>query len=209
MTNRFLALLALTLCNLFSTPAFCWNGLEHMEVAAIAWEQLTPTAKIRAGRLLRLNPLYDSWIDNVVDADRDRVAFIKASKWADVIKRLSPYQPDGLSGSNGNRPSPDAKSRQNIGYKDTLQHKYWHFIDMPFSTDQTELHDPDTPNIETQINTFRDTLGAQSRVDDDVRSYDLVWLIHLVGDVHQPLHTAQRFTREHPEGDAGGNLVAR
>jgi hypothetical protein len=40
-----------------------------------------------------------------------------------------------------------------------------------------------------------------------VKSYDLVWLLHLVGDVHQPLHAASRFIQSQPQGDAGGNKV--
>ncbi len=36
---------------------------------------------------------------------------------------------------------------------------------------------------------------------------DLVWLLHLVGDVHQPLHCATRVSKGNPDGDAGGNAV--
>src|ERR1700730_12872831 len=61
-------------------------------------------------------------------------------------------------------------------------------------------------NVQTQIPMFRSALRATSGASDDVRSYDLVWLIHLVGDVHQPLHTTSRFTHEQPKGDAGGTL---
>jgi hypothetical protein len=178
-----------------------------MEVAAIAWEELTPTAKVAAGKLLRLNPLYASWIDNVAPVEHDRIAFIKSAKWADVIKRLSPYQPDGMAGSNGNRPLPGPDAVRNIGYADHLQHKYWHFIDVPFSPDQTQLALPDIPNIQTQIAALRAALSQTSGASDEIRSYDLVWLIHLLGDVHQPLHTTARFTHDHPEGDQGGNLV--
>jgi S1/P1 Nuclease len=35
----------------------------------------------------------------------------------------------------------------------------------------------------------------------------LAWLFHLVGDIHQPLHTAQLFTVEYPKGDRGGNEI--
>jgi hypothetical protein len=35
----------------------------------------------------------------------------------------------------------------------------------------------------------------------------LAWLFHLVGDIHQPLHTAQIFTAEYPKGDRGGNEI--
>jgi hypothetical protein len=32
-------------------------------------------------------------------------------------------------------------------------------------------------------------------------------MLHLVGDIHQPLHAVSRFTQESPEGDLGGNRV--
>ena len=36
----------------------------------------------------------------------------------------------------------------------------------------------------------------------------LCWVLHLVGDLHQPLHCAALFDRAHfPEGDKGGNSV--
>ena len=37
------------------------------------------------------------------------------------------------------------------------------------------------------------------------RPLRFAWLFHLVGDVHQPLHTAQLFTVDYPKGDRGGN----
>jgi hypothetical protein len=47
----------------------------------------------------------------------------------------------------------------------------------------------------------------RSAASDDVKSYDLAWLEHLVGDVHQPPHAVSRFTHEAPAGDRGGNSV--
>ena len=43
-------------------------------------------------------------------------------------------------------------------------------------------------------------LPALSGASDDVRSYDLVWILHLVGDAHQPLHAVGRFTASIPSG---------
>jgi hypothetical protein len=37
------------------------------------------------------------------------------------------------------------------------------------------------------------------------RAIDLAWLLHLVGDIHQPLHSSARVTELEPEGDRGGN----
>ena len=33
------------------------------------------------------------------------------------------------------------------------------------------------------------------------KAIELAWLFHLVGDIHQPLHTGQIFTLDYPDGD--------
>jgi hypothetical protein len=43
--------------------------------------------------------------------------------------------------------------------------------------------------------------------DPERKAIALAWLFHLVGDIHQPLHTAQLFTVEYPNGDRGGNEI--
>ena len=43
--------------------------------------------------------------------------------------------------------------------------------------------------------------------DAERKAIALSWLFHLVGDVHQPLHTAQLFTVEYPNGHRGGNEI--
>ena len=183
-----------------SGTASAWNSAGHMMVAAVAYEKLTPAAHTRVTSLLRLNPDYSKWVEHASGADRDEVAFVMAATWPDEIKSERDYHNDG------ERPSgPDAA--RNIGYEDHLQHRYWHFIDLPFSTDHTPLLQPPVPNAQTQIALFRRTLKS-SEASDALKSYDLVWLLHLVGDVHQPLHTTSRFTQSQPEGDAGGNRVA-
>jgi hypothetical protein len=40
--------------------------------------------------------------------------------------------------------------------------------------------------------------------DGEQRTIALAWLFHLVGDIHQPLHTAQLFTADYPQGDKAG-----
>ena len=58
----------------------------------------------------------------------------------------------------------------------------------------------------TELTLLRDALASPSTTDD-IKSYDLVWLIHLVGDVHQPLHAVARFRHNNTDGDNGGNDV--
>jgi hypothetical protein len=81
-----------------------------------------------------------------------------------------------------------------------------HFTDLAFSPAGTRLEAPASPNLRTQIATFRTALSAPD-TDQDVKSYDLVWLIHLVGGAHQPLHTTSPFTKALPHGDEGGNAI--
>ena len=64
-------------------------------------------------------------------------------------------------------------------------------------------HDPD--NILSAL--AENQRRVKSQVSADQRAIALAWLLHLVGDVHQPLHTVQLFTREYPHGDRGGNEV--
>lgn len=182
------------------TDALAWNDFGHMTVAAVAYERLTPVARKKVAVLLRMNPNYEKWVAGVAKRDVDQVAFLRAATWADEIKREADYIDDGEH-PNG----PDAA--RNIGYSDKLQHRYWHYIDRPFSPDGTKPVNPAAPNARTQIAQLRKTLASAS-ASEELKSYDLAWLMHLVGDVHQPLHATSRFTRDLPLGDAGGNKVA-
>jgi hypothetical protein len=181
-----------------------------MTVAYIAYQKLTPTAKATADALLTKNPAYNTWVMAIPDtpANRDRralIAFLRASLWADDIKGASDYTDDGamIDGRiNVFRPPNTAQAGQNIGYADKIRHQYWHFHDTPFSGDNTPAQAALTPSALTQIPKMREGLSNGS---EDLRSYDLVWLIHLVGDIHQPLHAVQRFTASQPGGDSGGN----
>jgi hypothetical protein len=171
-----------------------------MIIAALAYEQLDQDVKTRVHALLKLNPQYENWTKGVSPSLAPEVAFVRAATWPDFIK-----SPTSGYVNDGSRPS-GPNSSQNIGYADKLEHRYWHYIDLPFSTDGSPVEEPVVPNAETQIEVFRSALASPA-VSDDVKSYDLVWLVHLVGDVHQPLHATSRFTASQPHGDQGGNKV--
>jgi hypothetical protein len=194
-------LLAAATVTLFSFNAQAWHAAGHMMTAAVAWEQMTPAARKRASELLKLNPDYNSWVKGIPAAAKDKTAFVRAATWPDDIKNTKTHPSSVDDGEEPTNPNAAA----NDGYSDKLMHKYWHYVDLPFSPDGTTTADPKNPNAETQINKFRDTIAAGS--SDDVKSYDVAWLIHIVGDVHQPLHATSRFTKLLPKGDEGGNLV--
>lgn len=190
------ALAALTLV-IAPPSARAWDDFGHMEVAAVAYGKLTAQTRRNVARLLQINPRYGNWIVGAKPGDEGRMAFMRAATWADAIKVDPRYTTDAQT-------APTAG--QNIGYADLSRHAYWHFIDQPFSPDGSALVPAATPNAATQIALFRETLASPT-AGDDLKSYDLVWLLHLVGDVHQPLHCVSRYDAPDRQGDRGGNAV--
>jgi hypothetical protein len=80
--------------------------------------------------------------------------------------RLNDFRRLGFGGLQFGRarrrqsPAPGPEADQNIGYSDHFMHKYWHFIDKPFSTDGSALEQPSFPNAQTQIALFRKALAS-------------------------------------------------
>ena len=82
-----------------------------------------------------------------------------------------------------------------------------HFINQPFSIDGTPLPAgmPDPDNI---VKALADNVEIlKTSTDKNAQAQALRFIIHFVGDIHQPLHATARIDRDHPNGDQGGNLV--
>jgi hypothetical protein len=186
-------------------PAAAWNDHGHMMVAAIAYDQLTPKTKTRVAQLLALSTYPTNGRDNASAGDQAKAAFMMAATAPDAIKSdKTHFKDDGEDPTNTKR-APDAS--RNTGFDDPYMHKYWHYIDLPFSSDGTPLVQPPNINAQECIALFRKTLASSA--PDAEKAYDLVWLLHLVGDIHQPLHATSRFTQagNKTSGDIGGNSV--
>jgi hypothetical protein len=176
-----------------------------MAVAAVAYDHLTPATKAKVAKLLARNKFPTGGEDDVLPADEAKAGFMMAATAADAIKGdRKDYIDDGEDPTNKTK-APDADA--NSGFGDRYMHKYWHYIDKPFSPDGTKLVEPPTVNVQERIGLFRKTLS--SNASDQLKAYDLIWLLHLVGDIHQPLHATSRFTKDgnKTEGDVGGNSV--
>src|SRR6266852_4412741 len=173
---RGITLLVISLIML-TGPAQAWWDEGHMQIAYLAYNRLTPAVKDRADALLRLNPDYATWTDD--------------------IKTKPDYYDDQIT---------DSTAKQNVPYGH-LKHSYWHFKDMLYSPDGTTLPPPDPVDAVTQLKIMIATLPSSSNASDNLRSYDLSWTLHLVGDLHQPLHAIDRYTAQisGSGGDRGGN----
>jgi hypothetical protein len=81
-----------------------------------------------------------------------------------------------------------------------------HFIDMPFSPDHTPLPKnlPKPNNVVKALNTYAAILKDKKQTDAK-RAEALRFIIHFVGDIHQPLHAVSRVTATNKNGDTGGN----
>ena len=75
----------------------------------------------------------------------------------------------------------------------------WHYITLQIEDPRPDVARADTPNAVTALDR---ELAVLSKPDADryAREEALKWVIHLVGDLHQPLHAGERH-------DKGGNLM--
>jgi hypothetical protein len=86
----------------------------------------------------------------------------------------------------------------------TWDHPEWHYINVPLTRDGVSGSPPATPpNILTALEQASEVLRKPGSTDAE-KAVALCWLFHLVGDVHQPLHTVSLFSALCPEGDRGG-----
>ncbi len=187
----------------FEAPAFAWNSLGHKTVAEIAWQQLEPARRESIVDTLHRHPRFDTDFVAKMDDDaakgdkatQDHWIFQQAATWPDIIRKVKPYD-----------------------------HPEWHFIDVPqfldpsdhvafdkrlpvnIATDYPDKVPRDKYNIVQAIAYCRDTLNGKASADVKAGAY--CWLIHLVGDIHQPLHCTALFSVDHfPKGDEGGNKI--
>jgi S1/P1 Nuclease len=156
--------------------------------AAITYQILVqenpPTIeKVKAA--LEKHPWYaNQWnarFQDVPIAERDLLLFMLAARWPDDIRSQDKVL---------NRPS-------------------WHYINLPFTPEgqptDVQIREPEPVNILTAMAENESMVKKENNAER--RAVALAWLFHLVGDIHQPLHTAQLSTVEYPNGDRGGNEV--
>lgn len=170
-----------------------------MTVAELAWRGLSPAQHAAISKLLRSHPHYSLLLEAGLPAgvDHDEWVFLRAATWPDLVRPAQPGQP----------PKPASITQ--------YHRPEWHFINLPFvlAVDQPAInvaqHQPSTTNIVERLQALERSLQSK-RVSRKNRAIALCWMLHLVGDVHQPLHCVSWFSPEFhgKSGDAGGNAVA-
>lgn len=170
------------------SPAAAWNIPGHMLSGSIAYQILRRESAytIEAVKtILENHPWYaNHWqaqLEKLPSIDRDEMLFMLVARWADDIRT-----------------------------RDKAQHRGpWHYIDWPFKPEGQPASVQPKPPAAVNILTALAENERIAKTDNDPtrRAIALSWLFHLVGDIHQPLHSAQIFTTECPNGDRGGNAI--
>jgi hypothetical protein len=206
---------ALSVCQvlLIANTALAWNSAGHMIIALVAYDEMSDAAKTKAIELLRAHPRFDAHFERLMprevsrgnDAEKAQWFFAHAGTWPDLVRSPS-----------------STVDRQDVS---RFSRPYWHYINQPIFLNDAERHElesglrlyvnrqpPQDPD-ESSMNVIQAVKNSSRIVGDanaptENRSVHLCWLIHLVGDSHQPLHSAALYTANRfPGGDHGGNYL--
>ena len=170
-----------------SAPVCCegWTRQGHMLTAQIAYDQLltvAPDIIDAASVLLDSHPdrgPFEVAAGRATGRERARRLILECARWPD-----------------------DAR-------KTVYDHPMWHASALPIVA--TGSPPPVTPAADVaafeavqafdlNFRTFRDPNASAAD-----RAVALCWVMHLAGDIHQPLHTAQLFSSRFPRGDLLGS----
>jgi hypothetical protein len=181
----------LAACSILLLPlcprASAWSAPGHMIVTAIAYDQLTPPERAKFDTILRSHIKYPAWKKTYPAAGLPGVPLEK------FIAMLASLYPDDIR----NHDNPETFSE-------------WHYIDYPLIPPDFPMKPAPTPGDDVLTGIAKSARAVRSLTksfDTRTRAKMLSYLLHLVGDVHQPMHCETLFDDRlpEPEGDRGGN----
>jgi len=197
------SILAFAAAAVFAHTALAWNSTGHEAVAAIAWDNMKPATRVKAMQILR--GAQDGDCLKPLDQGNDREFFIHAATWPDLVRPAR----------KGDPPNPCAER---------FHRETWHFFDHFWSgtsggatTDETNFQEPVKPdekepsNSVARLTAFSPDVACNGSAKCKVvpaHAHELACILHLVGDVHQPLHNAAHVVTVNGQkvGDRGGNF---
>ncbi|HEY7310183.1 MAG TPA: S1/P1 nuclease [Gemmataceae bacterium] len=178
-------LIAVALLLAASAPVHAWNNKGHMVTARLAWKKLTDKQRTRTVKVLENHPHYDEFLaaDRPDGFAEDEWVFLRAATWPDWVR---------------NHHTSD------------FHHGAWHYINYPFVPPGSHVNSADhqpAANEENIVTRLPYAIAKLKNGNNEDRAVFLCWVLHLVGDIHQPLHCTALFSERFPHGDQGGNLA--
>lgn len=153
------------------SPASAWDSLGHMLIAQIAEDQLTPEARAAIDQSMAR---FNEAKRGEFPSDEGTYNMVTASCWMDDIRSL----------------------------RDKYDFGPWHYINLPLNEQETPLSESEyEPNVRWGVQRCTDIISGKAEDPQIDKDQALVMLLHLAGDTHQPMHTANR------NNDLGGNKV--
>lgn len=125
----------------------------------------------------------------------DETARARVEELTGVLQRDYPY----LNHFITTGPWPDDLKAEGVRAYDT-----WHYTNLPYNPAGVALPDQPEVDIIWAIEQAVSILESDRSRDIDKARF-LGFLVHFVGDLHQPLHSTSMFTNELPGGNRGGN----
>lgn len=197
-----------------ASPAVAWNDTGHLAIAMAAYDALPQDVRVRLDAVVGAFPRFRAdfvapspdWVEDAPAASQRRWYFAFASTWPDRARRFAHVR--------------------DAGERAALVRRYdrptWHYVNLPTylaPADRRTLALPSPPLVahESTRDANLNIVQALERLERDwrnaatdaERALALVWIAHLVADLHQPLHaTALYAVGVLEKGDRGGNLIA-
>src|SRR5687767_2448954 len=147
--------------------ALAWNKAGHMTTGAIAYRELKaadPAALAKVIAALRLHPQY-------------------AQYWQKTVEEFPGEDGEIILFMFAARWADDVRGRPEF------HREVWHYINYPYRPPSTATEKPEGDNIVDQLERNRGLVKTEA--DAGKRAVALCWVMHLTGDVHQPLHVTQ------------------
>ena len=176
----------------FRSHVRAWDDAGHKTIAYIAWQQMPPEVRERAVKILMSAPedadLSVFYLQDSRSADvKKRELFMIAATWADIVR--------------------DRKFKNRA---EKYHHSNWHYDDTFWTFENGQVKILPNPSEDggkavEKLVEF-DKILKDAAISDEEKAIALAWILHLGGDIHQPLHTSARITELEPKGDQGGNL---
>jgi S1/P1 Nuclease len=173
--------LALIVLLAAASTCHAWNNKGHMTVARLAWNELTEAERAKILDILKAHPHLDEFLraDRPDNFSEDEWVFLRAATWADWVK------------NHHQKFSVPAR----------------HFIDTPYVAKGSQVTPPALGDENVVSGIKSQKKAAVSGGNQADRAVAVTWLLHLVGDIHQPMHTISLYSDDFPTGDRGGNLA--
>jgi hypothetical protein len=205
------ACIAILLVIVAVSPAYAWNSTGHSAIALLAFRKLDAGKRAAVLSVLRNHPHYSFYFDATrpPGVDEAEWAVFRAATWPDSVRI-----PHDFHGDPATHPI----------YK--FHRSAWHFVNYPYKqgaciaalpTDHLPAATTVLEQIPASVTALAGTAAGDSDAvagisDDANKAVRLCWLLHLVGDIHQPLHVTALvkeplFPADH-HGDQGGNSLA-